>query len=62
MPLKLSFYFSSSKEERSEQDRDFVMVEDVEDDEQTLDEQENAEEGLDHDKEIADLEKEGIIL
>lgn len=38
------------------------MTEDVEDDEQTLDEQEDAEEDVDHDKEIADLEKEGIVI
>jgi len=33
--------------------------EDAEDDEQTLDEQEKTERGVDHDKEIAELEKEG---
>lgn len=52
-------FFISTKEVKTDTDTDFVVEEDLEDDEHTLDEQEHVEEDVDHNQEIAELEKEG---
>ena len=52
---------ASGSGEVAEADEDFVMTEGVtEDDEQTLEEEEQLEEGDDHKSEIDNLQKEGI--